>query len=621
MRRIILGVICGLVAAVGAATSGAGSLASAKETFRPVPRADKTARLDPSLAASLTRTVRVELLAARPAEARALVTRQGGSVEASYRGVLEAVVPRTSLRALARSGAVRVVREPARPVSESVRGQGAISTGARAWHRSGAHGEGVKVAIVDLGFEGYARSQVHGDLPLGAVRVNFCGSGGFEATSHGTAVAEIVAEVAPAADLYLVCVRDAAGLGLAVRYARAKGIHIVNHSASWFNTGRGDGSGAAGTPEGIVAAARAAGILWVNAAGNRAQQHWSGSFVDSNANGWSEYAPGDEGNTVVVPAGSFFCAALKWDDWPSSTEDYDLYLTRSPGGRIVSSSNGPQTGFEPPTELACAVNRATTAETYAIGIKAHNVTGKPIRFDLFVYPGPNLEHRVAEGSVTEPGTSPAALTVGAACWLDNRLEDYSSQGPTIDERTKPDLIGPDSVSSFGYGPFSGCGVSGFAGTSAASPHVAAAAALVKQVNPELRARRAAGLPPGACARPRPRREGLHLRQRRAFTRSSPAHPAGRLHGSVRGRPTDREREGRDPPRRLPRRPDPARPLSHACRPDRHAEPPGGLRAGRARPSAPHDQPRAPRLGLGPQIARWCERTLPPASSAWPGRTA
>jgi hypothetical protein len=82
--------------------------------------------------------------------------------------------------------------------------------------------------------------------------------------------------------------------------------------------------------------------------------------------------------------------------------------------------------------------------TYALGIKAHNVTGKPIRFDLFVYPGPNLEHRVAEGSVTEPGTSSAALTVGAACWLDNRLEDYSSQGPTIDARTKPDLIGPDS---------------------------------------------------------------------------------------------------------------------------------------------------------------------------------
>jgi hypothetical protein len=48
---------------------------------------------------------------------------------------------------------------------------------------------------------------------------------------------------------------------------------------------------------------------------------------------------------------------------------------------------------------------------------------------------------------------------------------------------KPDLVGPDSVSSFTFGPFSGCGASGFAGTSAATPHVAAAAALVKQANP------------------------------------------------------------------------------------------------------------------------------------------
>ena len=289
--------------------------------------------------------------------------------------------------------------------------------------------------------------------------------------------------MAPDAKLYLVCIKDVAGLGLAVAYARAHGIEIISHSASWFNTGRGDGTGAPDTPDGIVAAARAAGILWVNAAGNRAQQHWSGTFVDANANGWNEFAPGDEGNTIAVRSGGVACAALKWDDWPGSAEDYDLYLSRSPGGTIIASSTGPQTGFEPPTELACVINTSAATQSYAIGIRAHLVTGKPVRFDLFVYPGPDLQYQVAEGSVTEPGTSPSALTVGAACWRGNGLEPYSSQGPTIDGRVKPDILGPDSVSSFTFGPFGGCGVSGFAGTSASTPHVAAAAALVKQANP------------------------------------------------------------------------------------------------------------------------------------------
>ena len=103
---------------------------------------------------------------------------------------------------------------------ESVRGQGVAVTGAARWHKAGARGRGVKVAVVDLGFSGYRRSQATGDLPGSAVKVDFCGPGGFEATSHGTAVAEIVAEMAPDAKLYLVCIKDVAGLGLAVAYAR-----------------------------------------------------------------------------------------------------------------------------------------------------------------------------------------------------------------------------------------------------------------------------------------------------------------------------------------------------------------------------------------------------------------
>ena len=79
------------------------------------------------------------------------------------------------------------------------------------------------------------------------------------------------------------------------------------------------------------------------------------------------------------------------------------------------------------------------------------------------------------------------FTAGAICFQNDSLEPYSSQGPTIDGRTKPDIAGQDAVTSGVYGAFSTCGSSGFTGTSAASPHTAGAAALVKEVNPSLTA--------------------------------------------------------------------------------------------------------------------------------------
>jgi serine protease inhibitor ecotin len=427
--------------------------------------------------------VRVVVVASgSPDSAKAAVSAVGGRVEAAYADLVQAFVPPDAIRELADHPAVRYVRPPARPVLAAV-DEGVSETNATPWQAEGITGIGVKVGIIDLGFVGLPAAQASGDLPLSVTVADF-GCGGIQTfTTHGTAVAEIVHDMAPGAQLYLICIATDVDLGLAKDYAIAQGITIVNHSVVWMNTSRGDGSGGPGTPDAIVANARANGILWVNGAGNHATAHWSGTFVDSaDLDRYHEFAPANELNQFSLASGATMCAFLKWDAWPTTTQDFDLLLVRSTDLAVVSVSVNDQAGGGlPPTEALCYQNLGA-AQAFGVAIDGFSASTTP-RFDLFVDPGSlSLQFRTAAGSVLEPATSQHAMAVGAICWFDGSLEPFSSRGPTIDGRVKPDIAGQDRTSSFIYGAASGCS-GGFAGTSAGAPHVAGAAALVREANP------------------------------------------------------------------------------------------------------------------------------------------
>ncbi len=420
--------------------------------------------------------VRVVVESRTPALASDSITALGGRVERAFGDLVQAVLPPSRLAELSERSTLDLVRVPFARVDHALSGEEVAATLAAAWHEKGFTGKGVKVAIIDGGFEGLAERQAEGELPANVVTQDFCGGGLTTASEHGTAVAEIVYEMAPDAQLYLICIGTEVDLAAAEAYAKSQGVNVINHSAGWEGPFRNDGSGPIAA---IVADARANGILWVNSAGNEGMTHWSGFYrPDGNLHAWDPN--GDVGNTFVWPDGSVICGFLRWDEWPAGVSDFDLGLFLSGQNLFLASSEEEQGEGEPPYEALCVEQQTGFDLTVFWAIRGYSVSTSP-QLDLVSW-SPPLEYQVAAGSIAAPASSPAALAVGALCWQSRQLEPYSSQGPTIDGRMKPDIVGHDSVSGMTYGPFSYC-PSAFAGTSASSPEVAGAAALVKQAYP------------------------------------------------------------------------------------------------------------------------------------------
>ncbi len=176
-------------------------------------------------------------------------------------------------------------------------------------------------------------------------------------------------------------------------------------------------------------------------------------------------------NFLPLPNGGTVSVFLSWDDpFTGSSNDYDLYLYLVQNNTLVTSlqcSVNPQTGTQPPTEWLTYTN--TSGATQQVGILVQNSNNKAAAriFDLFVggsigNGGKSINFYTPSGSVpaqSDSGGSPVSVvSVGAIDQTQcsgsgvcvGTVEPYSSQGPTeatpqAASRMKPDVTAADDV--------------------------------------------------------------------------------------------------------------------------------------------------------------------------------
>ncbi|MDE2787786.1 MAG: hypothetical protein OXL37_14125 [Chloroflexota bacterium] len=150
---------------------------------------------------------------------------------------IEALVPPALLPAASELPGVRRVDTviPPQPDQSSGRvvSQGVALHHADAWHRMGYRGQGIKVGVIDSGFEGFSHLQ-GSELPRNVTALCFPPSGSREPASsaladcetngdHGTLVAEAVIDVAPEVELYIARTRGSSDLVEAVDWMVGNG--------------------------------------------------------------------------------------------------------------------------------------------------------------------------------------------------------------------------------------------------------------------------------------------------------------------------------------------------------------------------------------------------------------
>jgi subtilisin family serine protease len=455
--------------------------------------------------------VLVDVSATVTAQVLDRIAEVGGEMVTSFPqyGAIRAWLPFDRLEDVAVMVEVRAIRQAADPVTQQL-----TTSEGDAAHRAnlarstfGVDGTGIKIGVISDSVDNLAVVQATGDL--GAVTV-LAGQSGSPGKGEGTAMLEVVHDLAPGATLLFATGNGGEPvMATNIQALRDAGCDIIVDDVGYFVEPV--------FQDGIIAqavdAVSTTGAIYFSAAGNGGSKDhgtsavWEGDFSDSGStrNGDPVHSFGSATfDSIIVDPSSFIM--LQWSDpFGASANDYDLFLLDASLSTVLAASTDVQDGTGDPFEIidsrsrddagnrlvvtrssgaarflhldaadgrlsintggqthghSAAVSASSVAAVSATNRVTPFVGGAGTAVEFFSSDGPRRVFYEADGTPIEPG-------------------DFLSTGGSV--RQKPDIAAADGVmvAAPGFNPFYG--------TSAAAPHAAAIAALVKSANPSLTA--------------------------------------------------------------------------------------------------------------------------------------
>ncbi len=386
----------------------------------------------------------------------------------------------------------------------------------------GAAGAGVKIGVLSDGVDFLSEVQATGDLPFVTVLPGQAGFG-----QEGTAMLEIVHDMAPAAQLYFATAFNGiASFAQNIRDLRTAGCDIIVDDVSYFVETpfqKGQTPSVPSTTDGglvtqAVNDVVALGAMYFSSAANSGNKNdgtsgtWEGDFADAGAAGppipesgrLHDFDPGAGMTAFDTLTASGSAVDLFWSDpLGGSSNDYDVFLLNSTGTTVVGGSANVQDGTQDPFE---EIGGAPSGDR--IVIVKFSGSDRFLHLDTsrgrltFNTQGSTHGHNappsanafgVAATPAVSPGPYPSPFNSS------NTVETFSSDGPRqFFFNADSTAITPGNFSSTGGQIIQQPMVTAadgvacaapdfdpFYGTSAAAPHAAAIAALVKSAKPSL----------------------------------------------------------------------------------------------------------------------------------------